>query len=537
MTYCILRTSSSDVAFIYIIAMSSVSMETRVTGAVVTTDGVGTRCVHMTGQCKDINECTEEDKHDCHVNATCSNTIGGHNCTCNPGFHGNGTHCYDINECNITGTCSQYAVCHNNIGSYACSCPKGFNGTGYNATGGCVDLDECNDTSICHGKALCTNLPGTYQCDCQPPWAGNGTSCFFSMLDGSTATKGTGDVIQEEILNLDGLYGNTGNFKAIFLTTVSGKQPGTIVQNMATQTKDGKDEMGVMYYSSSDVHPKYFHWLGVNKDMPNTDKFQSGHKKVTYQIYEKCVNISFTQELSSQPVVILQLYAIHKLNPFFLDYSLTWAENITTHGFTACLHEAVLFSGNHTAQISYLAVAKDDASVHQDYAISESAVLSFPVGDLKCDSEDNLGHFCKKYTFSKRYNDTNKIKVFVSSELDSKAVGAGEQTTWVLRTTHRDAWVCTKNTEDDGGRRNFHANISVVIAGGAENEECTAKIAEAQQKNLDCVIENGKAVLRCVQKDTCQHICNSQVCGSDHGTYLTHCHAEAETCAMYGADN
>jgi hypothetical protein len=59
----------------------------------------------------------------------------------------------------------------------------------------------------------------------------------------------------------------------------------------------------------------------------------------------------------------------HKLNPFFLDYSLTWAENITTHGFTACLLEAVLFSGNHTAQISYLAVAKDDASVHQDYKI------------------------------------------------------------------------------------------------------------------------------------------------------------------------
>ena len=29
----------------------------------------------------------------CHSEATCSNTIGGYNCQCNPGFTGNGTHC------------------------------------------------------------------------------------------------------------------------------------------------------------------------------------------------------------------------------------------------------------------------------------------------------------------------------------------------------------------------------------------------------------------------------------------------------------
>ena len=34
----------------------------------------------------DEDECAVE-LHDCDDNATCANTIGGYNCTCNPGFH------------------------------------------------------------------------------------------------------------------------------------------------------------------------------------------------------------------------------------------------------------------------------------------------------------------------------------------------------------------------------------------------------------------------------------------------------------------
>lgn len=44
----------------------------------------------------DIDECTIEDsayRHNCSMNATCSNTDGSFNCTCNSGYRGSGTVC------------------------------------------------------------------------------------------------------------------------------------------------------------------------------------------------------------------------------------------------------------------------------------------------------------------------------------------------------------------------------------------------------------------------------------------------------------
>jgi hypothetical protein len=40
----------------------------------------------------DIDEC-ERDMHECDGNATCTNTRGGYNCTCDNGFSGNGSVC------------------------------------------------------------------------------------------------------------------------------------------------------------------------------------------------------------------------------------------------------------------------------------------------------------------------------------------------------------------------------------------------------------------------------------------------------------
>ncbi|CAH3154914.1 unnamed protein product, partial [Porites lobata] len=40
----------------------------------------------------DINECVTN-AHNCDANAFCNNTQGFYNCTCSPGYTGNGTSC------------------------------------------------------------------------------------------------------------------------------------------------------------------------------------------------------------------------------------------------------------------------------------------------------------------------------------------------------------------------------------------------------------------------------------------------------------
>ena len=40
----------------------------------------------------DINECTSGTDN-CDTNAVCTNVVGGHTCSCHPGFHGNGVTC------------------------------------------------------------------------------------------------------------------------------------------------------------------------------------------------------------------------------------------------------------------------------------------------------------------------------------------------------------------------------------------------------------------------------------------------------------
>ena len=44
----------------------------------------------------DIDECASDIDNDCHINSTCSNTIGSYDCTCEEGFSGNGIQCEGI---------------------------------------------------------------------------------------------------------------------------------------------------------------------------------------------------------------------------------------------------------------------------------------------------------------------------------------------------------------------------------------------------------------------------------------------------------
>ncbi|XP_078367311.1 microfibril-associated glycoprotein 4-like [Oculina patagonica] len=61
--------------------------------------GTGTAVlVYCDMNLEDIDECITGN-HDCDVNANCTNTVGGHNCTCKEGFHGNGSSCSALKNC------------------------------------------------------------------------------------------------------------------------------------------------------------------------------------------------------------------------------------------------------------------------------------------------------------------------------------------------------------------------------------------------------------------------------------------------------
>ena len=138
--------------------------------------------------CEDIDECANN-SHDCHIEATCNNTIGAWECDCNDGWFGNGTFCEDIDECddgNAAGVfddCDDNASCDNFDGGYNCTCNTGYEGDGHNSTlaagaTGCADVDEClNETDDCHADANCTNIIGSWECDCNDGYYGNGTDC------------------------------------------------------------------------------------------------------------------------------------------------------------------------------------------------------------------------------------------------------------------------------------------------------------------------------------------------------------------------
>ncbi|CAH3179868.1 unnamed protein product, partial [Porites lobata] len=87
-----------------------------------------------------IDECSNG-SHDCHQNATCANTPGRFNCSCQSGFVGNGHQCHDIDECsNGSHDCHQNATCINTPGQFNCSCQSGFTGDGH----------QCYDCSSYH---------------------------------------------------------------------------------------------------------------------------------------------------------------------------------------------------------------------------------------------------------------------------------------------------------------------------------------------------------------------------------------------------
>ncbi|KAH3791376.1 hypothetical protein DPMN_144860, partial [Dreissena polymorpha] len=80
-------------------------------------------------ECLDIDECTE-DPGVCQHN--CTNTVGGYNCTCPPGYRisKDKRTCEDVNECiEFDINCGRDKMCFNTLGEFTCidvPCPRGY---------------------------------------------------------------------------------------------------------------------------------------------------------------------------------------------------------------------------------------------------------------------------------------------------------------------------------------------------------------------------------------------------------------------------
>lgn len=83
----------------------------------------------------DVDECSPNSTlNDCHPFASCNNTRGSFNCSCLPGFDGDGRVCVDMNECE-SSPCHPNATCSNTNGSFVCNCTEGYTGSGTSCSG------------------------------------------------------------------------------------------------------------------------------------------------------------------------------------------------------------------------------------------------------------------------------------------------------------------------------------------------------------------------------------------------------------------
>ncbi|CDQ79798.1 unnamed protein product [Oncorhynchus mykiss] len=124
--------------------------------------------------------------------------VGGHSCSCKPGYTGNGTVCKAMCD----GLCQNGGTC---ISPNNCICQQGFTGKRCE-----TDIDECSDGFVeCNDKAICVNLPGWYHCECRDGYHDNGlfSANGESCIDINECKMGRNTCANDTVcFNLEGGY-------------------------------------------------------------------------------------------------------------------------------------------------------------------------------------------------------------------------------------------------------------------------------------------------------------------------------------------
>ena len=141
--------------------------------------------------CENIDECTagtDDCAHVCNDNAPAAEGDAFFTCSCDDGYalESDGKSCGDIDECAGDNECVANASCDNTIGSYECTCNQYWNADGSDARVECINNDECaDDTTLCGGSEVpenlygeCINLTdGSYECSCMTGFTFEGDVC------------------------------------------------------------------------------------------------------------------------------------------------------------------------------------------------------------------------------------------------------------------------------------------------------------------------------------------------------------------------
>jgi hypothetical protein len=130
---------------------------------------------HDGTRCADIDECKIENGGCDTEHGICTNSIGGFECKCEAGYHGNGRECSVNVPCSEDpAICDTRASCATMNGKKVCLCGAGFAGDG----GRCRDVDECaQQKDRCGAHAKCVNTEGSFECKCDWGWTRAGDAC------------------------------------------------------------------------------------------------------------------------------------------------------------------------------------------------------------------------------------------------------------------------------------------------------------------------------------------------------------------------